>query len=334
MLKTYLIGAAAALSLGVAAGGASSADFPTKDLQGVIMWGAGGATDVVARAVTPLAEAALGKSIVLTNKTGGTGAIATTYVRSRPSDGYTLLYGAENPQMYKVLGLSDIDYDQYYTVNILARGVAVVVVGADSPWKTFKDLIADVQKRPGQVKMGTTGIGGLPHTVGSMLQTVIKFEVTAVPFDGEGPGITALLGKHIDFIPVGIGAAAEHVKSGRVRALSVVNGEAVASMPGTPPIVADYPDFGKYLPWGPFYGVFINRDSPDAAKTALTGAFKKAAEDPKFVAMMQDRGNVMMNISGAAADTFLVKWRSVSSWILQDAGATKESPAKFGIPRP
>jgi len=322
---------AAVLCLGSAA---FAADFPAKDLQGIIMWGAGGATDVVARAVTPLAEAALGKSIVLTNKTGGTGAIATTYVRSRPSDGYTLLYGAENPQLYKVLALSDIDYDNYYAVNVLARGVAVVVVSADSPWKTFKDLVADVQKRPGQVKMGTTGIGGLPHTVGSMLQTVIKFDVTAVPFDGEGPGITALLGKHIEFIPVGISAAAEHVKSGRVRALSVVNTEPVALMPGVPAIVADYPAFAKYLPWGPFYGVFVNRDTPDAAKTVLTTAFKKAAADPKFVEMMQSRGNVMMNISGAEADAFLTKWRSVSSWILQDAGATKESPEKFGIPKP
>ncbi len=333
MLKT-LFGAAAALSLIAASGAGHAADFPTKDLQGIIMWGAGGATDVVARAVTPLVEDALGKSIVLTNKTGGTGAIATTYVRSRPSDGYTLLYGAENPQMYKVLGLADIDYDNFYAVNLLARGVAVVVVRSDSPYKTLKDLVAAVQKNPGQVKMGTTGVGGLPHTVGSMLKTVIKFDVTAVPFDGEGPGITALLGNHIEFIPVGISAAAEHVKSGRVRALTVVNPEPVASMPGVPAIVTEYPDFAKYLPWGPFYGVFVNRDAPDAAKRALDAAFAKAAKDPKFVEMMESRGNVMMNIAGAEADKFLTKWRSVSCWILQDAGVTKESPEKFGIPRP
>lgn len=326
--------AVAALSMTIAAGAVMAADFPSKDLQGFIMWGAGGATDVVARGVTPLAEAALGKSIVLTNKTGGTGAIATTYVRSRPSDGYTLLYGAENPQLYKVLALADIDYDNFYAVNVLARGVAVVVVREDSPWKTFKDLVADVQKRPGQVKMGTTGVGGLPHTVGSMLRTVIKFDVTAVPFDGEGPGITALLGNHIEFIPVGISAAAEHVKSGRVRALTVVNTEPVDSMPGVPAIVADYPAFSKYLPWGPFYGVFVNRDTPDDAKKALTAAFKKAAGDPKFVEMMKARGNVMMNISGADADKFLTKWRSVSSWILHEAGAAKESPEKFGIQKP
>ena len=324
----------ASASLLCVSSSAFSADFPTKDLQGYIMWGAGGATDVVARAVTPLAEAALGKSIVLTNKTGGTGAIATIYVNSRPSDGYTLLYGAENPQLYKVLDLAQIDYDNFYAVNVLAHGVGVVIVRADSPWKTFKELITDIQKRPGQVKMGTTGVGGLPHSIGSMLKTEIKFDVTAVPFDGEGPGTTALLGGHIDFIPVGIGAAAENVKAGRVRALTVVDTNPVASMPGVPPITQDYPGFAKYLPWGPFYGVFINRDTPDAAKKVLTAAFKKAADDPKFVEMMESRGNVMMNISGAAADTFLKKWQSVTTWILQDAGAAKISPEKFGIPKP
>ncbi|MDX9861345.1 MAG: tripartite tricarboxylate transporter substrate binding protein, partial [Rhodospirillales bacterium] len=76
------------------------------------------------------------------------------------------------------------------------------------------------------------------------------------------------------------------------------------------------------------------RDAPDAAKTALNSAFNKAAADPKFVEMMQSRGNVMTNISGAEADTFLTKWRSVSSWILHEAGAAKESPEKFGIPKP
>ncbi len=327
------MGALGALSL-VAASSALAADFPAKDLQGYIMWGAGGATDVVARGITPLVEPLLGKSIVLTNKTGGTGAIATQYVHSRPSDGYTLLYGAENPQFYKVLTLADIDYADFYPVSILARGLPVVIVRADAPWKTFKDLVADIQKRPGEIKMGTTGVGGLPHTVGSMLKTVIKFDVTAVPFDGEGPGTTALLGGHVDFMPVGLGAGAEHIKAGRVRALTVVNTESIPTLPGVPAIVDDYPDFAKYLPWGPFYGVFVKRDVPDAAKAALTEAFKKASEDPKFVDMMQSRGNIMMNISGAEADAFLKKWQSVSCWILQDAGATKKSPEEFGIPKP
>lgn len=89
--------------LGVAALGlvttAAAAAFPERDLTGTIMWGAGGAMDVVSRAIQPHAEAALGKKIVMVNKPGGTGAIATNFVVNAPNDGYNLLFGAENPQL-------------------------------------------------------------------------------------------------------------------------------------------------------------------------------------------------------------------------------------------
>ena len=171
---------------------AFAADYPDRDLQGIIMWGAGGATDNVARAITPLVEPYLGKQIVLINKPGGTGAISTQYVYSRPSDGYTLLYGAENPQLHGVLKLSKLDYKDFYPVNILARGVGVIVANNDTPWNSFKELIEDAKKRPGQIKMGSTGPGGLPYTVGAMIQAVTGFDVIRVPFDGEGLWTTKL----------------------------------------------------------------------------------------------------------------------------------------------
>jgi tripartite-type tricarboxylate transporter receptor subunit TctC len=184
------------------------------------------------------------------------------------------------------------------------------------------------------MKMGSTGPGGLPHTVGSMLNAVTKFSVISVPFDGEGPGLTALMGGHVDFMPVGVGAAAEHIKAGRVRALSVVNAEPLATLPGVAPITKEYPEFSRFLPWGPFYGVWVRRDTPDSARAALVKAFRTAAENPQFVQLMQDRGNVPMSISGAEADAFLKKWQSVTTWVLHEAGATKVSPEKLGIPKP
>ena len=91
--------------------------FPTKDLSGVIQWGAGGATDNVARAVTPLVEKHLGKQVVLQNKPGATGAVAVQWVHNQPSDGYTLLYGAENPLLYRVLDISQLEYKDFYPVT-------------------------------------------------------------------------------------------------------------------------------------------------------------------------------------------------------------------------
>ena len=330
MISRKLLGAAA---LGLFATVASAA-YPERDITGTIMWGAGGAMDVVSRAIQPHAEAALGQKIVMVNKPGGTGAIATNFVNNAPADGYNLLFGAENPQLHKVLGLAQFDYDQFYPVAILARSVGVIVVKADAPWKTLTDLIEDAKKRPGKIKMAMTGPGGLPHTVASMLGAVTKFNAISVPFDGEGPAVTAVMGGHADFAPVGVGAATESIKAGRIRALAVVNTDPVDSLPGVPPVTKEYPDFAKYLPWGPFYGVFVRKDTPDDIKSTLVDAFKKAADNAQFKQLMADRGNLMMNISGAEAEAFLKKWQSVTSWLLQDVGAAKISPEKFGIPKP
>lgn len=311
-----------------------AADFPDKNLQGIIMWGAGGATDNVARAITPLVEAVLGKQIVLINKPGGTGAIATQFVYSRPSDGYSLLYGAENPQVYRILELSKLDYKDFYPVNILGRGVGVIVANKDMPWNSFKELVEDAKSRPGKIKMGSTGPGGLPYTVGAMTKNVTGFEVTAVPFGGEGPGVTAMQGGHVDFMPAGLTAVREHIRAGRVKALAVVSDEPVPGMEEIPLITEDFPEFKKYLPWGPFYGIWCKRDVPEDAKKKLVEAFHKGASDPKFGSFISDFGAVLMNISGDEADAFLKKWQSTTNWMYEYAGATKVSPDELGIPKP
>jgi len=334
-MKTNLLKILATATLaGAMAGNSLAADYPDKDLQGVIMWGAGGATDNVARAITPLVEPELGKSIVLTNRSGGAGAISTNFVNSRPSDGYTLLYGAENPQLHKVLGLSKIDYADFYPVDILARGVVVIVANNDTPWNSIKDLVAAVQADPGEIKMGSTGPGGLPYVVGAMLKSTTDFDIRAVPFDGEGPGITALQGGHVDFMPAGLTAVREHIRAGRVKPLAVISDTPIPGLEGVPPITEDLPDFQKFLPWGPFYGIFVKRDAPDDAKSKLTEAFHKAAATEKFNQFMEDFGAVVMNISGEEADEFLKHYQSVTTWSLHNVGETKVSPEEFGIPKP
>lgn len=310
------------------------AEYPEREVLGVVMWGAGGATDTVARAVNPAAEAALGKPIVVLNKSGGAGAISTAFVSAAPADGYTFLYGAENPQLHAVMGVSDIDYSDMYPINILGRGVAVIAVPAASQYQTLSDLLADIKANPGQVKMGSTGPGGLPSTIAALISNAAEFNVTAIPFDGEGPGLTAMLGGEVDFMPAGISAAAEQVKAGTMRALAVVNTEPVETMPDVPAITDTLPEMEKFLPWGPFYGVFVRAEVPDDVKTKLTEVFATATTDQTFLDLMANRGNVVMNIGGQEAIDFLSKWQQVTVWALQDTGAAKVNPEDLGIPRP
>jgi tripartite-type tricarboxylate transporter receptor subunit TctC len=330
VIKKMLVATAV---LGLTAG-VAAAEFPERELLGVVMWGAGGATDVVARAVNPGAEAALGKPIVVLNKAGGVGAIATAYVQAAPADGYTFLYGAENPQLHGVMGIGQLDYSNFYPVNILGRGVAVITVTAESPYETLEQLLDDITSRPGEVKMGATGPGGLPSTVAALVGNVADFDVIAIPFDGEGPGLTAMLGGEVDFMPAGVSAAAEQIRAGRLRALAVVDTEPMALLSDVPAITETLPEIGKFLPWGPFYGVWVRPETPDDVKATLVEAFRTAAEAPEFQELMENRGNVVMNISGDEADAFLTQWQQVTVWALHDTGAAQVSPEDLGIPRP
>ena len=146
--------------------------------------------------------------------------------------------------------------------------------------------------------------------------------------------MTALLGGHVDFIPAGITAVREHIRAGRVKALAMISDTPVPGLEDIPLVIDDIPEFKKYLPWGPFYGVWCKKDVPDDVKKALVEAFNKGAADPQFQAFLKDFGTVSMNISGEEADEFLKKWQSVTNWMYEYAGATKVSPEKLGIPKP
>lgn len=310
------------------------ADYPNKDIQGIIQWGAGGSTDAVMRAVSPAAEKVLGTDIVLTNKTGGVGAIAMKYVNAKKADGYTLLMGAENPQMYKTLGLANIDYNDMIPVSILARGTPIFVARNDAPYSNMQEFIDYAKANPGKVKVGSTGPGGLTSIVLAMIDSQVKLDLTNVPYDGDGPALTALQGGAIDIMPAVLGASIEHVKAGRMKVIGLVDEETHPLLPNIDPITKTLPGLEKLLPWGPFFGVFVKAGTADDVVARLSKAFNESAEQQSFKDLMDSRGFTIMAKSGKEAQDFLTAYRSVSSWIVYDAGFAKESPEKFGIKRP
>lgn len=310
------------------------AEYPEKDIQGIIQWGAGGSTDTVMRSVTPHAEKALGEDIVMQNKTGGVGAIAVKYTYTQKADGYTLLMGAENPLLYKVMGLGNIDYTSYTPINILARGVPLLVANNDAPFNTFKEMVDYIQANPKKVKFGSTGPGGLPSVVTAMLSSVVDLPVTSVPYDGDGPALTALQGGAIDVMPAVLGAAIEGIKAKRMKAIALIDVTESPVLPGVKTVVDDVPAFESYLPWGPFFGVFVKKGTPDNVVAKLQAAYKVGAQNEEFQTLMKNRGFSIMNISGDEATDFLKKWQSVTSWIVWNGGIAKKSPEDFGIPRP
>ncbi len=330
-MRNLVCGAIVALGLAAAP---ALAEYPERDIQGIIQWGAGGSTDTVSRSVTPHAEAVLGAKVILQNVTGGVGAIGLNQAARAAADGYTLLFGAENPLLYKVMGLGDKDYADFVPINIIARGVPVIVARADAPFDTFPEMVAYIGENPGQIRFGSTGPGGLPSVVTAMINTKTPIDVTAVPYDGDGPALTALQGGAIDVLPAVLGAALEPVRAGNLKAIAVFDVEGVEQLPDTPAITDTNPEFADLLPWVPFFGIFVREGTPDDVVATLTDAYGQAVQNADFLSMMDGRGFRMLSLTGTEAQEFLDTWQRQTAWTLWDSEIAKNSPEDFGIARP
>lgn len=325
--------APAASAPAASAPAAPAAEYPTKNIQGSIMWSAGGVCDIVSRAAGLLAQEELGQTIVFTNRAGSGGGVSTAYVNAQPADGYELLFGAENPQIAKVMGTSELDYEDFYPINLLVNSFGGIFVAKDSKYQTIEDLINDLKANPGELIMASTGAGGLPETVFTMMKSVSGVEATMVPFDGENECATNVMGGNADFGISTLGSIASFYQSGDIRILAMFHNDRLEGFDDVPAITETYSEYDSVLPWGPFYGVFVKKGTDQAIIDTLTAAFSKACEDPSFKETISSKGCFIMNMTGDEAVDYLNKYRATTSYMLYDSGVAQIDPASVGIER-
>ncbi|MCI1964946.1 MAG: tripartite tricarboxylate transporter substrate binding protein [Oscillospiraceae bacterium] len=341
MKKLLSIVMASLISLVIATGcnntASDSSSYPSKSINGYIAWAAGGGTDNVMRTICPLAQKDLGSTIVLTNKTGGTGSIATKYVYSQPADGYSLLLNAENPPLYKLLGLGTIDYDNYIPVLVMAKNVGILVVPADSKYNSYQDLVDDAKAHPGKLNIATTGVGGLPYSCFALTCMVEGIDYNAITYDGDGTLQPALISGEVDASVVAQSAAIQYIATGKMKALGVYSGERcenkeLADVPSLEECNSAYE--GMLDDWGPFYGAFVKKGTPDHVVKTLQDAFYKAYQTDTFQKFCENLSLQPLGYTGDQAQSFIKKWQSITCWTLYRAGATSISPADLDIPEP
>jgi len=328
-------GSTPAASAGASASGSSqqaeAPTYPTKNIQGSIMWSAGGVCDTISRAAGLVAQEELGQSIVFTNRAGSGGGVSTAYVNAQAADGYELLFGAENPQIAKVMGTSELDYDDFYPICLLTNSYGGIFVAKDSKYQTLEDLINDMLANPGKVVAATTGAGGLPETCATIIRSISGTEANMVPFDGENECAIAVMGGNADFAVSTLGSIASFYQSGDIRILAMFHNERLEGFDDVPAITEIYPEYNEILPWGPFYGVFVKLGTDQAIIDTLTAAFSKACEDQEFQELVASKGCFIMNMTGDEAVEYLQKYRSTTSYMLYDSGVATIDPASVGI---
>ena len=257
----------------------SNSDFPTRDMNGWITYGAGGGTDSASRALAGGMGEYLGKTIVMDNMTGASGAVATQYVLAQPADGYNILFGSEGVHSFQFMDIADIGLDSLKTVFISCFTVGTLVVPADSPYDTYQEFVDAALASPGTIRMGNTNISGIPYIVTTMMNNVHGTEFNNVSYDSDSDAMTALLGGHIDAFICYNPTAVSYLESGDVKVLMLFHNEALDSLPGVPYITEEYPEFDQYLPYGPYFGVWVSAETPDdiveTLSTAATEAYNR-----------------------------------------------------------
>lgn len=312
-----------------AEGSSEEQEFPTKNLTGVIPFSPGGTTDAISRTIANLAEEELGQSIVIQNTPGGTGSIATQEVYEADADGHTLLFAAENQNLYRTTGISDLSFNDFEPILLLGREVPVFVTHADAKWETISEVLDEVENEPKSISMMTTGPVGISGVVTSMLNK----DFNLVPYDGAGEGIAGVIGKQVDVGVVGLASAIDYVTAGDLKILSVVNDEPLEDYPDLPVLAEERPEYKEYLPWGPYYGVYVKKDTPQSVVDTLVDAFSTSWEKDELQTFLSDNSIIPMGYSGEEALKFQQEWESKTNWLLHEAGEASD-PSEFDIPKP
>ncbi|MDO4492352.1 MAG: tripartite tricarboxylate transporter substrate binding protein [Clostridia bacterium] len=319
MKKFFALVLAVAMALSVCS--VALADYPEKNVNGIIQWGEGGGTDVLMRPLASLAEKDFGASIVCQNMTGGTGSIAVQYVSDQEADGYNLLMGAENAPLYQVLGISELTYADFDCVYLIGDETVGIVVPKDSPYNSFTDIVNAALAEPESVTLSTTGKGGLPWEVGSFITSVTGATFNQIPYDSDKSALTAVMGGECEFTVCKVMSGRQYAESGDIKFLCMFSKDEVAALPGVPSILAEYPAFEQYLPWGPFYGVFVKKGTDASIIEKLSAAFSAAGQDPSYQEVLANRSINFKGYTGAEAEQYITAYSANTIGALKTAGA-------------
>ena len=288
MTRRRVLAAAAALALALPLVAAAQESYPSRPITLVAPFPPGGVADLTARPVAAAMEKVLKNPVAVVNKTGAAGAVGMQFVATSKPDGYTLLLALSSisiiPEADKIFGRPPaFTVDQFAPIALISADPTVLVVRAESPWKTAREFLDDARKRSGQISYSSSGIYGTLHMAMELLSHAAGVKLRHIPTAGAGPALTALLGGHVDALASGPAVILPHIKAGKLRALAGWGDKRVAALPEVPTFKElGYPEAEFYI-WA---GLFAPKGTPEPVLAKLRDATRAAVAEPDFKSAM------------------------------------------------
>ncbi|NIO20066.1 MAG: tripartite tricarboxylate transporter substrate binding protein [Candidatus Aenigmarchaeota archaeon] len=268
-------------------GKAGATEFPTKAIQIINPFSAGGSTDMTCRVLASVGKEYFGEPIVVVTKSGGGGSIGAAYVARSKPDGYTLLVGSMATVVMRSLSEKlPYTYRDFVALGQLIAFKGIILVQGDSPWKTIDDLINDAKSK--ELTYGSAGVGTTGHLAIEALSLAVPggLKFLHVPYSGSGPSQAALLGGHVKLIMGDPSVALPAVKAGKLRALAVVSSTRASSFPDVP----TFKEKGYDVVLDVWRGVFAPKNTAPDVVAKLRESLKNAANSKVFVKMIKKLG--------------------------------------------
>ncbi|MFN8772887.1 MAG: Bug family tripartite tricarboxylate transporter substrate binding protein [bacterium] len=292
-------------------------EFPNRPIRLVLPFAGG--TDVVARLLAQRLSASLGQQVLADQRLGAGGNIAHEAVAKAAPDGYTLLMAAPpvvlNPLLNPKVGFDPVR--DFTPVAVVAAIPSVLVVHPLVPAKSIKDLVALARRNPDKLSYGSGGVGSTPHLASELLKSLAGIRMLHVPYKSATIALTGAMVGEVDVVVVASSSAAPYVKNGRLRALAVLDGKRVGSMPDVPTAAeAGYPQL-LAVNW---YAVLAPRDTPVAIVERLNAESVKAMNAPETRERLVGIGGEPMSTTPAQAAAFIRDEMARWAGVIRSAG--------------
>jgi tripartite-type tricarboxylate transporter receptor subunit TctC len=320
--RQFLHLAAGTAALLVVSRVACAQSYPTRPLRLVVGFAPAGGNDIVGRLVGRWLSERLGQQVVVENRPGAGTNVATEVVVNAPPDGYTLLLisspAAINATLYEKLNF--IFIRDIAPVAGIARAPSVMLVNPLVPATTVPEFVAHAKANPGKVNMASAGVGSGTHLAGELFKSLAGVDMVHVPYRGNGPALTDLLGGQVQVLFPSVPSSIEYIRSGKLRALGVTTAMRSQALPDIPTVGEFVPGYEASL----WFGIGSPKNTPAEIIDKLNREIDAALADPKFKARLVGLGFEPMSMAPAEFGKFIAEETEKWGKVIRSAGIKAE----------